>query len=36
MAEELLTLVLILACWLISEPLTLWLERLAARWRRRK
>ena len=35
MADDLIALVLILACWLISEPLTDWLERLAQRWKRR-
>lgn len=32
---DLLTIVLVVVCWLVSEPLTLWLERLAGKWKRR-
>lgn len=36
MAEDLLTAAIFLAALLLTEPITCWLERLFARWRRRK
>jgi hypothetical protein len=34
-ADDLIALVFIMVCWIASEPLTCWLERLAKKWRSR-
>lgn len=34
MAEEFVAMALLLVCWIVSEPITCWLERLPDRLRR--